>query len=34
MGQKSNEILVEINAIGTKSQVGIGEIRVKLKLFE
>ena len=34
MGQKSNKILLEINAIGAKSQVGTEEIRVKLKLFE
>ena len=33
MRQKSNEILLEINTIGRKSQVGTGEIRVKLKLF-
>ena len=32
--QKSNKILLEINAIGAKSQVGTNEIRVKLKLFE
>ena len=32
--QKSNKILLEINAIGAKSQVGTKEIRVKLKLFE
>ena len=34
MRQKSNEILLEINTIGRKSQVGTGEIRVKLELFE
>ena len=34
MGQKSNKILLEVNAIGAKSQVGIEEIRMKLKLFE
>ena len=34
MRQKSNEILLEINTVGRKSQVGTGEIRVKLKLFE
>ena len=34
MGQKSNQILLEVNAIGAKSQVGIEEIRMKLKLFE
>ena len=34
MGQKSNKILLEVNAIGAKSQLGIEEIRMKLKLFE
>ena len=34
MWQKSNKILLQINAIGAKSQVGTEEIRVKLKLFE
>ena len=34
MWQKSNKILLVINAIGVKSQVGTEEIRVKLKLFE
>ena len=34
MWQKSNQILLEVNAIEAKSQVGTEEIRVKLKLFE
>ena len=34
MWQKSNQILLQINAIGAKSQVGTEEIRVKLMLFE
>ena len=34
MGQKSNQILLEINVIGAKSQVRTEEIKVKLKLFE
>ena len=32
--QQSNKILFEINAIGSKSQVGTEEIRLKLKLFQ
>ena len=34
MWQKSNKILLQINAIGAKSQVGTEENRVKLTLFE
>ena len=34
MWQKSNQILLQINAIGAKSQVGTEEIRVKPMLFE
>ena len=34
MGKNSNKILLEINAIGAKGQVGTEEIRVKLKQFE
>ena len=34
MWQKSNKMWLQINAIGTKSQVGTKEIRVKLKLFK
>ena len=34
MWQKSNQILLEINAIGAESQLGTEEIRVKLKLFD
>ena len=34
MWQKSDQILLEINAIGAKSQMGTEEIRVKIKLFE
>ena len=34
MWQKSNKMLLQINATGTKSQVGTREIRVKLKLFK
>ena len=32
--QKSNQILLVINAIGAKNQVGTGEIRMTLNLFE
>ena len=32
--QQSNKILFEINAIGSKSQVGTEEIGLKLKLFQ
>ena len=34
MWQNSNQILLQINATGAKSQVGTEEIRMKLKLFE
>ena len=34
MGQKSNKILLEINAIGAKNQMRTEEIRVKQKLLE
>ena len=34
MWQKSNKILLQINATGVKSQARTEEIRLKLKLFE
>ena len=34
MEQKSNKIILEINVIGTRSQLETEETKVKLKLFE